>query len=69
MRKGTKARIERRKRAQARFEMVPQAGWQQACFPHTNIKRWKSEDEYAAYFARKIKENAALAVRLRSVAA
>ncbi len=66
MRNGTKALIERRKRAMARFEMVRQVDWEGACFPNTNIKRWKTEDEYAAYFARKIKERSALTVRLRN---
>ncbi len=64
MRKGTKARIERRKRALACFQMVHQVDWERTCFPLTNIKRWRTEDEYAAYFANKIKERASLQVRL-----
>jgi len=68
MRKGTKAKIERQKRALERFSMIPQVGWEKACRPRTNIKRFKDEDAYAGYFANKIHEKSALQVRLRNAA-
>lgn len=68
MRKGTKAKIERQKRALARFTRFTQVDWQKHCRPGTNIKRFATEDDYADYFARKLTEHASLQVRLRNAA-
>lgn len=65
MRKGTKARIERQKRALARFSMVHQVAWEAALLPNTYIRRFKDEDAYAVYYARKIQEKSALQVRIQ----
>lgn len=64
---GTKARIERQKRALARLQVVPQSSWETACWPQTNIKRFRDEDHYADYYARKLTERSSLRVSLHHV--
>lgn len=66
-RRGTRARIERRKRAMARLSIIPERDWKIAVQPNTNIRRFKDEDEFATYFARKNQERSALQVKLLNI--
>lgn len=57
----TKAKQQRQKRALERFIILKRDAFK----PLTNIRRFKSDDEYEAYVARKVRERSALHVAVR----